>query len=305
MDQKVLRVINAYLSKEAYSFSSIQCDFPKGISNEIIAWGKQNIPDADLHIDPQDSSSGRETDIHVTVKYGLHTIDPTAVQPFLTQQTPFEATLGKISLFNSDAYDVVKIDIKSPELHRLNKMISKNFEVTDTHPSYIPHITIAYLKKGLGEKFDGRNDFEGKKVFFDNITFSGKDNRLTTIHFPKEVDHPKIIACDFDGTIVENNEDIENTNFKFMPNAQKVLRWIADNFHLIIWTCRSADTLEVAKKFLDANGVKYQGINTNANFLPFSTSSKIYSDFYIDDRATIGGEIDWPKIKDFLKSKYL
>jgi len=191
-------------------------------------------------------------------------------------------------------------------LHKLNKTFAKNFEVTDTYPEYIPHVTIAYVKKGLGKKYEGKDDFEGKEVLIDNITFSGKDNRTTVIQFPKEdIEDYKIVACDFDGTIVKNNDDLEKTEFEFMPDAKKVLKWIAQNFYLILWTCRSGQYLENAKNFLDEEGIEYKGINENASFLPFSTSNKIFANEYIDDRATVGGKIDWMKIKDFLAEKYL
>ena len=130
----VKRVINAFL-KSAYDFSSVQMDFPDEIAEEIRAWGRVNIPSEIL------TDNGRENTVHVTVKYGIHITDFTEVREIFKDEKPVKVILGKITLFETnDDFDVVKIDVKSPDLQRLNKKISKNFEVTDTHPVYHPHV---------------------------------------------------------------------------------------------------------------------------------------------------------------------
>lgn len=166
--------------KLAYEFSSLQCNLPDEIAEEIFEWGLRNIPDQNMAAD------GRQPrdDIHVTVKYGIHITDPMVVRELLINQKPIKMKLGKVSLFESDDYDVVKLGVTSTQLHQLNKTISNNLEVTDTFPDYNPHVTIAYVKKGLGRLYDGRDDFEGRDIILDNATFSGKDNRKTVLQFP-------------------------------------------------------------------------------------------------------------------------
>jgi len=173
-----LRIIEAYL-KNAHDFSSVQVEFPKDIAEKLIKWGHENIPKSSL------AEDGFEEDKHVTIKYGLHTADFTEIRELFKDEKPIKMVLGKVSLFttNND-FDVVKIDIKSPDLHRLNKIISMNFEVTDTHPKYIPHLTIAYVKKGEGDPYNGNSTFKGQEVISDTILFSGKDNRKTIFKLP-------------------------------------------------------------------------------------------------------------------------
>jgi len=166
------RIVKAFL-KSAYDFSSVQMEFPDEIAEEIRAWGVKNIPSNILAAD------GRENDIHVTLKYGIHIVDFTEVRAIFNDEKPIEVTLGKITLFDTDDFDVIKIDLHSSELHRLNRAINKNFEVTDTHPVYTPHSTIAYVKKGCGTPYNGDTTFEGKKILLDSVLFSGKDNRKT------------------------------------------------------------------------------------------------------------------------------
>lgn len=174
-----LRIVAAFL-KNAYDFSSVQAEFPEDIAQELRDWGDENIPENAL------AGDGFEDDKHVTIKYGIHIIDFTEVRDLFKNVKPIKMTLGKITLFTSnDEFDVVKIDIKSPELHRLNKAISKKFEVTDTYPEYLPHATICYIKKSYGDLYNSRTDFEGKEVISDTILFSGKDNRKTVFKLLK------------------------------------------------------------------------------------------------------------------------
>ena len=174
-----LRIVEAYL-KSAYDFSSVQAEFPDDIAQELRDWGHENIPEGAL------AGDGFEEDKHVTIKYGLHIIDFTEVRELFKNIKPIKMVLGKMTLFtSSDDFDVVKIDIISKDLHKLNKAVSKDFEVTDTYPEYIPHATVAYIKKGAGDRFNGDTTFEGRKVISDTILFSGKDNRHTVFKLLK------------------------------------------------------------------------------------------------------------------------
>jgi 2'-5' RNA ligase len=159
----------------AYGYSCVQCSLPQDIADEIYEWGLKNIPAEDLAAD------GRESDIHVTVKYGLHGHDPFELRDLLFGKDPIRIQLKNISLFSNDEHDVVKLGVESPELHQFNKLVSDSFEHTDTHPDYIPHVTIAYVKKGLGKKYDGRSDFSGRECLLDSVVFSGNDNRRTEL----------------------------------------------------------------------------------------------------------------------------
>ena len=169
------KIIASFRAIEAHDFSSVQCDFPEDISQEIIDWGKKNIPDSEL------AEDGREDHIHVTVKYGLHGHDPFELRSLIFKHGPIDVKLGEISLFQNDEADVVKIEVESPGLVALNKKIADSFEHTDTHPDYIPHVTVAYLKPGMGQKYVGPVPFTGKKIRLTSVMFSGNDNRETTL----------------------------------------------------------------------------------------------------------------------------
>lgn len=95
----------------------------------------------------------------------------------------------------------------------------------------------------------------------------------------------KIIAIDFDGTIVSNNypkigdlkENVKETIDKFKR----------DGYYIIIWTCRANKKLEEAINFLLENNIYFDRINDDAPFIinEFGNSNrKVFADLYIDDR---------------------
>ncbi|MEQ1763218.1 MAG: 2'-5' RNA ligase family protein, partial [Pyrinomonadaceae bacterium] len=166
------------VTQDVHKFSSTQVNLPAAQTKQVLDLGQQLIADEDVYIDPADPSYGREENPHITVKWGLHTSDANDVRKILSAEKPFKVKLGKISTFPAGEdreYDVVKIDVDSPELHRINKLIGDGTEVTTTFPDYKPHVTLAYVNKGKGAKYAGRDDLAGTEIEFKSIAFSGKD----------------------------------------------------------------------------------------------------------------------------------
>lgn len=94
----------------------------------------------------------------------------------------------------------------------------------------------------------------------------------------------KIIAVDFDGTIIKNRypliENPDNDMIDFIKRNRKKYIWI-------LWTCRTGEKLEEAVNYLLVeHGLRFDYINENAkeNLLEWGTDTrKIYADYYIDD----------------------
>lgn len=161
----------------ARKFTSTQVELPPDVGAKLKVLGDQIPPE---HL----AEDGTEAQPHITVKYGLHDNDPEAVRQLLADEPPITLTLGKTSIFPAGAEgkaDVVKVDVDSPDLHRLNAKIAEAFPHTDTHPDYQPHATIAYVKPGLGEQYAGNDALAGQAVTIDRITLSGQDGTLTEI----------------------------------------------------------------------------------------------------------------------------
>jgi hypothetical protein len=187
----------------------------------------------------------------------------------------------------------------------LNKLLSNSLEVTDSYPDYLPHITLAYVKKGEGSKFKGNSFLNGMTIPVKAFCFSGSDDRKTSI--PLDEGRPTILGIDFDGTLVKVNEDYENnTEFEFLPNAKEVIMWMREKgFFLILWTVRTGAVLQKALDFLNREGIKFDSINENAPFFNHPTSNKVYWAWCFDDHCNMEEEINWLKIKKFLQKKFL
>jgi len=130
------------------------------------------IDENDLY-KPEDGF-GVETDPHVTVKYGLHENDHDKVFTTLGKISPVTVKFKtKVSLFENEKYDVIKINLSGPDIRALNKRVSDIFECTDGYPVYTPHSTIAYVKPGTGHKYlNLDSDFMGSEFDLTRLIYS-------------------------------------------------------------------------------------------------------------------------------------
>lgn len=170
-----------------HNFSSTQIMLPKQLAESIIGWGQEHISDDEVYSVPGENY-GREDEVHVTVKYGLHTKELSDVEPILSGFGEFDITLGEITAFQSDEYDVVKIDVESDRLHELNALISKELKCTDSHPKYIPHVTIAYVLKDVYKSLPDTNHFAGRIFTASKVVFSPFEGKKQTIRLNGESD---------------------------------------------------------------------------------------------------------------------
>jgi 2'-5' RNA ligase len=170
-----------------YDSSSLQVELPEDLAKAIIAWGRKNIPDENLH-DNEKDTKGREDEIHITLLYGLTSPEPDdKVKEIIASTEPFKVRLGLVTLFRDKPdYDVVKIESESAELQRLHYAIENAVEVNNEYPTYQSHCTIAYVKKGTADDLNGDETFKGKMFTIDEITFSSLNGNKIPITLKKE-----------------------------------------------------------------------------------------------------------------------
>lgn len=159
-----------------HDFSSTQVELPAAMASRVLKIGSR-IPKNLL------ADDGVEMEPHITVKYGLHDESPEEVRRLLEGEGPVKVTVQGASIFDNPEFDVVKLDVDSPDLHRLNKKIANAMPHTDTHPDYTPHVTIAYVKKGEGKKLAQSigAELKGSKIVMDSVTFSSKNGKKTPL----------------------------------------------------------------------------------------------------------------------------
>lgn len=170
---------------EERSFSSTQFNLSEGGYSRSQGSPMQAIRQMAAAIDDADLvADGRESEFHVTVKYGIHDETSDSVRKAVGGFGPVEITLGETSVFPGAAggeYDVVKIDVDGPDLRRLNKLIAESVDCTDTHPTYKPHVTLAYVKRGTGEKYAGNSTVAGMSLTFWDLRFASRSNKVDVI----------------------------------------------------------------------------------------------------------------------------
>lgn len=105
----------------------------------------------------------------------------------------------------------------------------------------------------------------------------------------------RIIAVDFDGTIVEDQYPRIGRPIIFAFETLKKLQ--EKGFRLILWTYRSGNSLKEAIEFCESNGVVFYAVNKSFPEEEFdhTYSRKIHADLFIDDR-NFGGMKDWGEI---------
>jgi hydroxymethylpyrimidine pyrophosphatase-like HAD family hydrolase len=113
----------------------------------------------------------------------------------------------------------------------------------------------------------------------------------------------KIIAIDFDGTIVEDKYPEIGKPKIFAFETMKRLQ--NRGFRLILWTYRHGKRLDEAVEFCNKNGIEFYAVNSSFEgeiFDKETQSRKINADYFIDDR-NLGGFPGWGEVYEIINEK--
>jgi len=124
---------------------------------------RRTILEEDIYTSTNEEDSndyGYEEEAHCTILMGFNHYDGIEenIKKYLPKLEDLDDIMrGDITIFEQDEYDVVKFDIHSDKLKTLNNTLRFRFEYTNKHTDYHAHMTIAYVKKGLGSKYVKEN----------------------------------------------------------------------------------------------------------------------------------------------------
>ncbi len=110
----------------------------------------------------------------------------------------------------------------------------------------------------------------------------------------------KVIAVDFDGTIVEHLYPSIGDEMLFAFDTLKALQ--RQGHKLILWTFRTGRYLDEAVDYCRKNGIEFYAINKNypeENTSDPKIARKLNADIFIDDR-NVGGFLGWGTIYQML-----
>lgn len=97
---------------------------------------------------------------------------------------------------------------------------------------------------------------------------------------------PKIVAVDFDGTLVMDQYPMIGLPYNDLFCLCKKLKTLG--VKIVLWTCRDGEFLKDAVEFCAANGLEFDAVNQNipeVQELYGGDTRKVFADVYIDDKA--------------------
>lgn len=132
-----------------YAFLMVDYETPS-----IIKDLQKKIPSRELYTDEDNEDYGLEKQSHVTLVPCLdNDIDIDKLKSYLKPIDEYDIVLTDISKFECEEFDVLKCAVKSKALKDTNKEIVDKFETHSEYKDYNPHMTIAYMKKGMADKY--------------------------------------------------------------------------------------------------------------------------------------------------------
>jgi len=170
------------------NFLQCQLDLPF-LMGELTTWTDSNLADSMVE--------RIERRPHVTIVYGLDKRDAARIQEVAEDYgRPIRVSLGAFNFFDAPDHDVLYIEAVSEGLLQLhNELQALPHTRPTTHPKYVPHLTVAYLKKGMAARFKGTTPLRtvASRGGFSLIDAAGIETFVSTVTKVKDTS-PVLLA---------------------------------------------------------------------------------------------------------------
>ena len=179
----------ALLSKQAtewntpFPYGTIHAEIP-GSSPAAVAIGsvQEEIAEEDL------AGRGLNTGPHhITLRYGVQGEAISAIEALLATQGTIAATLCATSCFPPSAtrdVAVIIATIECPELHVLHQRLGEVIEFVEPTFAYEPHVTVAYVRPEVAEKYVGNQITAGHTFVITEVVIrtQSRDEMIVTLN---------------------------------------------------------------------------------------------------------------------------
>lgn len=121
---------------------------------------------------------------HITVAFGINIQTDINLIKEIVRNRPSYFQITELSLFENEVFDIIKFDVMSSDLRILNHIIRSKMEVKSTFNEYHPHLTVAYVPKGMGIELIARLNkllYEEMNFDFEPLTHSSEYTYSTSM----------------------------------------------------------------------------------------------------------------------------
>lgn len=180
-------------------------------ADRVMTWAREHLFAGIL------AGRGIETSPHVTVKYGLTTLDDRAVVQAVQRTGAIALALGPLAMFTDDEqHDTLVISLNSPRLEALRRRIEVRASWDDAHAlEFKPHITVAYCTKGSVNAWIGYPAFEGT-IVVDVATYVPKAGSPLSIPLARAAAAPGQPSGEVEAAVQQLVERIPGATVKYV-----------------------------------------------------------------------------------------
>jgi 2'-5' RNA ligase len=162
-----------------HEFGSTQLNLPEDIAAAVSRYQARRIASVDL------APGDLETQPHITVAFGVpaSTSADDVARALAGCPPTIAVTFGQLATFAAGDDGVpLYIEVDSPDLDRLHAQLVEALGITDTHATYTPHVTVAYIQPGSEPVYlSDQSPLQNRTAIFHAVTFSDPERNQTDI----------------------------------------------------------------------------------------------------------------------------
>lgn len=160
---------------EHHDYSSAHFEMPDWLQVKLRELADV-IPRKDL------DAKGTEDCFHITCKYGILQYKPQYLREAVRGFGPCRVTLGRTALFEQPekGREVLVIEVLGQPVHDLHSLICRLPHI-DNFDIFRPHITVAYMRPGIGAKYAGQPIFEGTELILSDLIYISPAGRRSKL----------------------------------------------------------------------------------------------------------------------------